>query len=109
MKVTVTIEPDSYSGAAARAEAKLYAEFLEEVGNLYLHKNEAYGSAWKAQGWMGNLARIFSKAARLKVMCWNAEPVDQRGDESVNDTLLDLANLSLFALMNRRGGNRWGY
>jgi len=78
------------------------------------HKNASYGNAWQAQGYMGNLARLMSKNARLRNLLWcdaevgppmGAEDVDS---ESVRDTLLDLINLSGFMLLNWEAGNRWG-
>lgn len=71
-------------------------------------KNADYGGAWQAQGWMGNLARIMSKTARLKNMLWRDDPGLRNSDEPVTDTLVDLINLCVFALLNMRRSNRWG-
>lgn len=77
------------------------------------HKNASYGDAWKSQGYMGNLARIQSKNARLRHMLWcdpdgDAPPIEQPDGEAVRDTLLDLVNLAGFMLLNWEAGNRWG-
>lgn len=78
------------------------------------HKERAYRGAWRRQGYMGNLGRILSKAARLEEMAWKdqdyveemAEVVDN--DETIRDTLLDLINLAGFMAVNYTEGNRWG-
>ena len=70
-------------------------------------KDVQYGEAWREQGWRGNLARILSKAARLRAMLWRKDPVEG-AEESVEDTLLDLINLAIFMLLNRRSENEWG-
>lgn len=85
----------------------MVAEF-EKAINLVAVKSEGYGDAWRVQGWMGNLARIMSKVARLRTMLWRTEDAGQSGDEAVEDTALDLVNLSVFFLLNRRHQNRWG-
>jgi hypothetical protein len=78
-------------------------------------KSESYGDAWKAQGYMGNLARIMSKNARLRNLLWcdadgDGPPIPEHelDAEAVRDTLLDLINLSGFMLLNWEAGNRWG-
>jgi hypothetical protein len=83
---------------------------LDEALELARAKNEAYGDSWRKRGYMGNLARIFSKADRLENMVWQDDhDTDHEGQsESVEDTLLDLVNLAAFALVNAREGNRWG-
>lgn len=83
---------------------------------LLEHKNEQYGDAWRKQGYMGNLARIQSKAARLNNLLWRDADGDgyplapnySRGGETVVDTLLDLINLSAMMAMNWTEENRWG-
>lgn len=83
---------------------------------LLEHKNEQYGDAWRKQGYMGNLARIQSKAERLKSLLWrdaggNGYPLPanySRDGETVVDTLLDLINLAAMAAINWTEENRWG-
>lgn len=78
---------------------------------LLKKKDAAYGNAWQKQGYMGNLARIFSKSDRLRNMMWRDEPGSgdvPEGDESVLDTLSDLSALCALAIANIEEGNRWG-
>lgn len=69
-------------------------------------KNRLYAGAWREQGWMGNLARIQSKVGRLRNMLWRDYPMSDK--ETPDDSLIDLINLAIFAILNRQGGNRWG-
>lgn len=80
-----------------------------------LKKKQAYGDAWKEQGYMGNLARVLSKVSRLKNMLWREQPWLGTGGEesevekeSALDTLYDLSALCALAIANIEEGNRWG-
>lgn len=100
------------------------ATFFDEALRLAIDKNDHYGDAWRAQGWMGNLARVQSKVARLKNMLWRDELVGEQPEtmaaqfaedhaadmfeETVRDTLLDLANLCGMMAANMGEGNKWG-
>jgi hypothetical protein len=74
---------------------------------MAVSKNKQYRDAWRKQGWMGNLARIMSKTERLRAMCWRNTAMESR-NEPVQDTLLDLINLSAFFLINKGNDNQWG-
>lgn len=80
---------------------------LDDCVNLFWEKNQQYENAWREQGWMGNLARILSKSARLKAMLWRDLHV-QHAEETVEDTARDLVNLAVMFLLNRGQENRWG-
>lgn len=88
-----------------------FAAYAEAVQKLIRSKDAAYGGAWQRQGYMGNLARIMSKAARLENMMWRddgyTDATDE--DESVMDTLKDLMALAAFMAANIEDGNRWGH
>lgn len=88
-------------------QQRLVAVFQEAL-QLHERKSAGYGNAWWEQGSMGNLARVLSKAARLKNMLWRDMPLAD-SSESVTDTALDLINLGGFFIMNTRDGNRWGH
>lgn len=70
-------------------------------------KDRQYGGAWREQGWMGNLARVMSKAARLRNMLWRDYQLEGSA-EPVRDTIQDMINLLVFMTLNMNGGNRWG-
>ena len=74
---------------------------------LQRRKASTYGDAFRSQGYMGNVARVLSKAARLKNMMWRDFGIDD-AEESVDDTVVDLINLCCFFLINRTDRNKWG-
>lgn len=87
--------------------AQELAVHLNEILQTVVEKNSLYGGAWRQQGWMGNLARMMSKVARLRSMCWRSDPVNSQS-ETVEDTARDLIAIAGFFLINRRDCNRWG-
>lgn len=97
--LTVDSPPTTLQGALV---------FFDQCAKLIASKNEAYGDAWKAQGWQGNVSRILSKAKRVENMLWRGEPVLSADGESVVESLKDLANLCYFTARNIEDGNRWG-
>jgi hypothetical protein len=87
--------------------------FSAQVRDTIARKSVGYGDAWQAQGYMGNVARILSKASRLKNLMWREAPVtdhdiDGGEEESVVDNAIDLAALASFLVSNVEGKNRWG-
>ena len=85
--------------------------YSAQVRDLIVRKSQGYGDAWRRQGYMGNLARVLSKAARLENLAWNDltnEVAKAIGSESIEDTLRDLGALCAFTLDNIEEGNRWG-
>ena len=105
-KTLLTIFDDGTTEEQAELIEDLVRLF-ERCLNLVLEKNERYGNAWQAQGWYGNLSRILSKAARLKAMLWR-EHEKPGMNETVEDTALDLINLTSFFLLNRATDNKFG-
>lgn len=84
-------------------------QVFEECLNLAHAKDTAYQGAWKAQGYMGQTARVLSKVARLRALLWHSDDgAPPMPEETVADTLLDLVNIAAFTLTNLRDGNRWG-
>lgn len=94
---------------AQEGSATLLAAVQEMAGALGVmyEKNALYGGAWREQGWMGNLARIMSKSARLRAMLWRDFHLNS-AEDPFTDTLQDLINLCVFMSLNRKSGNRWG-
>lgn len=93
----------------AQSEAETaFAAYAEAVQALVRAKDQAYGGAWRKQGYMGNLARIMSKTARLEAMLWSDNAIPEAVDEAVTDTLKDLMALAAFMAANIEDGNQWG-
>lgn len=99
--------PPAAQGSADHHLASQMVEVFENALNLAMAKNAGYGNAWQEQGWMGNLARILSKTARLKNMVWRDNGVESL-PEPHEETIGDIINLCVFFLFNRRGLNKWG-
>lgn len=98
------MELGSREGDATTARMLL---IFQETITLQRQKASTYGDAFRSQGYMGNMARVLSKAARLKNMLWRDLPIESR-EESITDTVLDLINLCCFFLINRDDENKWG-
>lgn len=95
--------------------AQVVAMFHDLGLRLAVAKNQAYADAWREQGYIGNIARVLSKASRLRAMAWGEQLADEgtagaseATGETLRDTLLDMANLCAFAAHNLDQGNRWG-
>lgn len=104
IRLDISSEEKAKEGSA---EAMAVANIFIVAFDLYLRKRYAYGRAWKEQGYMGQTARILSKASRLKNMLWQAMPTEDT-EESINDTVIDMMNLCVFFLLNRGQDNPWG-
>lgn len=107
---------ETYHGAVFPVDnppttTQIVAMFHDTALRLVVAKNQAYGSAWKKQGYIGNVARVLSKVERLRNLVW-CDDQDQiltdAHEETLRDTLLDLANLCAFTAHNLAEGNRWG-
>lgn len=107
----------TYHGAALPVDdppttMQVVAMFHDQALRLAVNKDAAYAGAWLEQGYIGNVARILSKASRLRALVWGDLPPEDLEEllagESVRDTLLDMANLCAFAAHNMTQGNRWG-
>lgn len=81
---------------------------------LIRKKDGQYGGAWAKQGYMGNFARILSKAARVENLVWrdggewHSGHQSEQDNETLLDTLYDLSALCAMAIANIEEGNRWG-
>lgn len=85
----------------------LMLEVFAQCITLQRRKGLTYGDAFRSQGYMGNVARVLSKVARLKNMVWRDWPIED-DEETVKDTALDLINLTAFFVLNRANRNKWG-
>ncbi len=79
--------------------ADAYDRISAELRAIYIAKNADYGdsfsAAWREWGIISALVRMDDKMRRLK----NLVKHDARVDESIRDTLLDLANYAIMAAM----------
>ena len=83
-------------------EVKLFKEITEDMLKLYEAKNTDYGSSvsdtYRDFGLVSFLVRIQDKLNRLKLSKRGALVVD----EKIEDTLIDMANYSILALIELR-------
>lgn len=105
--VLVLYMPANTEGTVSTDGMWSLVAFYNQCLKLVYKKNGLYANAWRTQGYMGNLARIMSKVARLKNMLWTNHQMES-ADEPVSDTLYDLANITAFAGINYSEENKWG-
>ena len=82
---------------------KAFDEIVAEMRVIIEKKNNDYGD--DNIGMLGERAlfvRIWDKVQRLKQLVWNAKEL-KVSDESIEDTLKDLANYSIIQVILRRG------
>ena len=83
---------------------KLHQELLDYIHNLYMTKNKDYGSSvhdtYSKYGFTSFLVRLEDKLNRARVISQQEATVL---DEKLEDTLLDLANYAILAVMELRG------
>ena len=85
---------------------KLHQELLDYIHKLYITKNKDYGSSthdtYTKYGFTSFLVRLEDKLNRVRVISQNEASVS---DEKLEDTLLDLANYAILAVMELKGAN----
>jgi len=84
-------------------KSKLHSEICNELNVTYIKKNHDYGDSFAKLREEYNdsiLVRLFDKYCRLKTLI-QGESI-QVEDESIDDTLSDLANYCIMELVERR-------
>lgn len=83
---------------------KLHQELLDYIHNLYITKNHDYGNSvhdtYEKYGLTSFLVRIEDKLNRVRTLSKNDAKVN---DEKIEDTLMDMANYAILAVMELRG------
>ena len=82
---------------------QLHKEICNELNLIYEKKNHDYGDAFaklRQEVPTAILVRIFDKYSRLKNLLQGAE--QKVNDESIEDTLRDLANYAIMQLVEMR-------
>lgn len=92
-----------YAGTEADAKVELHREICEEIHDLYELKNHDYGDSFgkgfKEYGLIMPVIRLEDKLNRFKQLV-NGEGMVK--DESVEDTLIDLANYAIMTVLEMR-------
>ncbi|AUN23812.1 hypothetical protein RSJ21_00165 (plasmid) [Clostridium botulinum] len=81
-------------------KAEKHKQICEELNKIYKAKNHDYGDSfgetYKKLGIISAVTRITDKVNRLQSLCTKEQKVK---DESIKDTLRDLANYSIMTLI----------
>ena len=83
---------------------ELHKKMLDDMHNLYITKNHDYGNSvhdtYEKYGLTSFLVRIEDKLNRARTLSKNDAKVN---DEKIEDTLIDMANYAILAVMELRG------
>jgi len=94
---TVTLEVDGLSGAPELEESM--AQLMQEVFNLWKRKQKSYGPYnISVFGLKGVIVRLWDKMQRIVRLVWTGikNPLQ---DETIRDTLIDIADYGLIAVL----------
>lgn len=98
------MEQNNNTQTSTRGEANInqYRKILEEMNELYARKNHDYGDSfhllWEEEGIAMARIRLGDKFSRFKALSRGSEE-RQVKDESLRDTLIDLANYAIMTVM----------
>ncbi|OLS02018.1 nucleotide modification associated domain-containing protein [Tissierella creatinophila] len=81
-----------------------FIDLTDEMRGIYQAKNSDYGDSfgetYKKLGLVSAVTRISDKTNRLQNLCINESKVK---DESIRDTLMDLANYAILTIIEMEG------
>ena len=87
-----------------KTKIEVHADICNELNALYKRKNADYGDSfaksYREYGLVMPCIRLEDKLNRLKALRTKLAEVK---DESIEDTLLDLANYAIMTVIERRG------
>ena len=82
-----------------------HMEICKELNQIYRDKNHDYGDSfgetYEKLGIISAVTRIVDKTNRLQTLCTRKQKVD----ESIRDTLMDLANYSIMTVIELDKGD----
>ena len=82
---------------------KIHQELCDDIHATYLKKNAAYGDSfhklYKELGIISAVTQIAHKYNRLKTLARDKDNNINTNDESLTDTLLDMANYCIMTVM----------
>ena len=77
-----------------------HLDICEQLTLMYVNKNadygDSFGDTFNKLGMVSAVTRITDKTNRLQSLCVNQQKVK---DESIKDTLMDLANYAIMTLI----------
>lgn len=82
-------------------DRKHFESVTEQLADLYVEKNtrykDSFSKLFQKSGISTSVIRINDKVNRLEALA--SDPTDDGGDESIIDTLKDLANYAILTIM----------
>ena len=85
---------------------QMHKEICEKLNDIYARKNSDYGNSFgetfEKLGVISAITRISDKYNRLVSLCTKPEEERKVKDESIEDTLLDLANYAIMTVIEMR-------
>lgn len=82
----------------------MHRGILDEMHKVYIDKNIRYGNSFSKQfeefGLMSSVIRLTDKLERFKTL--SSDPEIDCLDESIQDTLIDMANYAILTVMELR-------
>lgn len=88
-------------GDSVNNNVNRFRKVTVEMEELYREKNRCYGDTFskrfKKFGMLSAVIRLDDKMERIKYLC--KCPQDSGGDESIRDTLIDLANYAVMTIV----------
>jgi len=86
------------------ANEQCHKNLLEELHNTYCIKNKKYGNSFKVSidewGFSALGIRVTDKYLRMKGLLQNSNLFENNADESLRDTLMDMANYCVMGVMS---------
>lgn len=83
---------------------ELHEKLIQDLHNLYIAKNKDYGNSihntYEKYGLVSFLVRLEDKLNRARTLSTKEAAV---ADEKIEDTLLDMANYAILAVMELKG------
>ena len=81
-----------------------HSEILDKLHLIYVKKNAKYGNSatdiYNKFGLLSYAIRLNDKLMRFQSLVQNPDRVEADDDESIIDTLLDMANYAIMAVMD---------
>lgn len=100
VKGSVSVSEDFSNVSKPKTRTDLHREVIEEIHNTFKIKNADYGNSFGEQydeyGLLSAVIRLDDKMRRLKQLMKQEAQVK---DESIRDTILDLANYAIMTVM----------
>ena len=95
------------SKTSQKTKTQRHADICTELNDIYHRKNadygDSFGETFRKLGIISAVTRITDKVNRLQSLCVRAAQVS---DESVRDTLLDLANYAIMSVIELERSNQ---